>query len=179
MIFTESKLKDAYTIDLEKIEDHRGFFSRMWCNNEASSHGLNDQFVQINVSFNKNKGTIRGLHYQASPYHESKLFRCSAGAIYQVIIDLRPRSSTFLQWAGFTLSAENRKMLYVPEHFANGYQALTDNAEVYYLVSQFYAPGAEQGIRYNDPLFNISWPITDPVTVSDKDLSWPDYSSPR
>ena len=176
MIFKDSELKDACTIELEKIEDQRGFFSRMWCKNEFKDHGLKDNFVQINLSFNKRKGTIRGLHYQMAPHQESKLFRCTRGAIYNVIIDLRPESPTHMQWAGFKLSAENRKMLYVPENFANGYQALSDNTEVFYMVSQFYSPDSEKGIRYNDPAFNIEWPLKDDVVISEKDSSWPDYS---
>ena len=176
MIFKESKLKGAFTIELQNVEDHRGFFARMWCRNELKAHGLNANFVQINLSFNKCKGTIRGLHYQSPPNEEAKLFRCTSGAIYNVIIDLRPESTTYMQWAGFKLSAENHKMLYVPENFANGYQALSDNTEVFYLVSQFYSPNSEKGIRYNDPAFNIAWPEKDDLVISEKDSSWPDYS---
>lgn len=175
MIFKESKLKDACTIELKKIEDSRGFFSRMWCSNEFKSQGLNSNFVQINLSFNKYRGTLRGLHYQTAPHQEAKLFRCIRGEIYNVIIDLRPESPTHMQWAGFKLSAENRKMLYVPENFANGYQALSDNAEVFYMVSQFYSPASENGIRYNDPAFNIEWPEKEDLAVSEKDSNWPDY----
>ncbi len=175
MIFKESKLKGAFTVELQKVEDHRGFFARMWCRNEFEAQGLNANFVQINLSFNKYQGTIRGLHYQTAPYEEAKIFRCTSGAIYNVIIDLRPESPTYLQWAGFNLSSENHKMLYVPENFANGYQALSDNTEVFYLVSQFYSPNSEQGIRYNDPAFNIRWPKKDELVVSEKDSRWPDY----
>lgn len=176
MIFKASKLIDAYTVELDKHEDSRGFFSRMWCSKEFKDHGLIDHFVQMNLSFNQYKGTIRGLHYQAAPHQEAKVFRCIRGEIYNVIIDLRQESPTYMQWAGFHLSAENRRMLYVPEHFANGYQALTDDAEVFYMVSQFYAPGAEKGVRYDDPSFNIDWPVKDDLQVSEKDQSWPDYS---
>ena len=176
MIFRESKLKGAFTIELQKMEDHRGFFARMWCSKEFKAQGLRANFVQINLSFNKYRGTIRGLHYQTAPNVEAKLFRCTRGAIYNVIIDLRPESPTFLQWDGFKLSAENHKMLYVPENFANGYQALSDNTEVFYLVSQFYSPDSEKGIRYNDPAFTIEWPEKVDLVVSDKDSNWPDYS---
>jgi len=175
MKFSETKLKGAFIIEPEKIEDHRGFFARMWCKNEFEAHGLNPNFVQINLSFNKYRGIIRGLHYQTPPYEEAKLFRCTSGAMYDVIIDLRPESPTYLEWAGFELTADNRKMLYVPENFANGYQALSDNAEVFYLVSQFYSPDSEKGIRYNDPAFNIEWPRKDDLVISEKDKCWPDY----
>ena len=175
MIFTETKLKGAYIIEIEKLEDQRGFFARMWCKNEFEAHSLNTNHVQTNLSFNKQRGTIRGLHYQAKPYEEAKLFRCIRGAMYDVIIDLRPESPTYLKWAGFELTADNRKMLYVPESFAQGYQALTDNTEVFYQVSQFYSPDFEQGIRYDDPTFGIAWPETNNLLVSDKDKCWPDY----
>ena len=175
MKFLETKLKGAFIIEPEKIEDHRGFFARMWCQNEFEAHGLKPNFVQINLSFNKHRGNIRGLHYQTTPFEEAKLFRCTNGAMYDVIIDLRSESPTYLEWAGFELTADNRKMLYVPENFANGYQALSDNAEVIYLVSQFYSPDSEKGIRYNDPVFNIEWPEKDNLVISEKDSSWPDY----
>jgi len=175
MKFSESQLKGAFIIEPEKMEDHRGFFARMWCQNEFKAHGLNPNFVQINLSFNKYRGIIRGLHYQTTPYEEAKLFRCTRGAMYDVIIDLRPESPTYLKWAGFELTADNRKMLYVPENFANGYQALSDNTEVFYLVSQFYSPDSEKGIRYNDPAFNIEWPEKDDLVISEKDKCWPDY----
>lgn len=175
MKFSETKLKGAFIIEPEKIEDRRGFFARMWCQNEFEAHGLKPNFVQINLSFNKSRGIIRGLHYQTTPYEEAKLFRCTSGAIYDVIIDLRPESPTYLEWAGFELTGDNRKMLYVPENFANGYQALSDNAEVIYLVSQFYSPDSEKGIRYNDPAFNIEWPQIDDLVVSEKDKRCPDY----
>lgn len=176
MHFTPSKLKDAFTVDLQKIEDDRGFFARLWCSKEFQERGLKSNFVQINQSFNVDRGIIRGLHYQSTPYQEAKFFRCISGSIYSVIIDLRPESPSYLQWAGFNLSAKNRKMLYVPENFANGYQALMDNTEVFYLTSQFYTPAAEKGIRYNDPLFKIIWPETKNLIVSEKDCRWPDYA---
>ena len=175
MIFKETSLKRAFIIEPERIEDHRGFFARAWCKKEFEAHDLNPHLVQINLSFNKHRGTIRGLHYQTAPYEEAKLFRCTRGAIYDVIIDLRPESPTYLEWIGVELTADNRKMLYVPEDFAQGYQALADNTEVFYQVSQFYSPESERGVRWNDPAFGIKWPDRDNVVISEKDKSWPDY----
>lgn len=174
MIFTETPLKGAFLLEIKKIEDDRGFFGRSWCKREMEEHGLNGNLCQANTSFSKTKGTIRGMHYQVSPYEETKLIRCTRGAIYDVIIDLRPGSETYLQWFGAELTQDNYKMLYVPEGFAHGFITLTDNAEVYYNVTQFYTPGAEAGIRFNDPLFNIQWPL-EPTVVSEKDRSHPDY----
>jgi len=175
MIFKETKLKDAYVIEIEKLEDRRGFFARAWCQREFEAHGLVSRVVQANISYNRKKGTLRGLHYQVAPYAETKLVRCTRGAIYDVIVDLRPDSPTYMQWLGVELTAENYKMLYVPEGFAHGFQTLTDETEVTYQVSQFYTPGAEGGVRYNDPAFGIEWPLTVQV-ISDKDQNWPDYS---
>ena len=175
MIFTETKLKGAYVIEIEKLKDNRGFFARAWCQNEFKAHGLTSRVVQVNVSSNKKKGTLRGMHYQLSPYEETKLIRCTRGAIYDVIIDLRPSSPTYAQWIGVELTEENYKMLYVPENFAHGFQTLEDDTEVTYQVSQFYMPGSESGIRWNDPAFSIDWPIQVQV-ISDKDKSWPDYT---
>lgn len=174
MRFTEVHLKGAYIVELEKLSDERGFFARSWCQNEFERHGLKPIVVQANVSFNKKKGTLRGMHYQISPYEETKLVRCTRGAIYDVIIDLRPDSHTYKQWAGVELTADNYKMLYVPENFAHGFQTLQDNTEVTYQVSQFYAPGSEKGIRWEDRAFGIEWPLEVQV-ISDKDKSWPDY----
>jgi dTDP-4-dehydrorhamnose 3,5-epimerase len=176
MIFTETKLKGAYIIEPERLEDNRGFFARAWCKNEFDDHGLNPHFVQINLSFNKSRGTIRGLHYQTRPNEEAKLIRCIRGAIYDVIIDLRPNSPTYLEWIGEELTADNRKMLYVPENFAHGYQSLKDNTEVFYPVSQFYSPESVKGLRWNDPTFGIKWPEADNLIISEQDKKWPDYS---
>jgi len=175
MIFTETKLPGAYLIDVEKREDHRGFFARGWCQREFEAHGLVPCVVQANISFNKRKGTLRGMHYQIAPYAETKLVRCIRGALYDVIIDLRSESPTYMQWLGVELTAENYRMLYVPEGFAHGFQTLVDNTEATYQVSQFYTPGAEGGVRYDDPAFGIEWPI-DVQVISDKDRSWPNYS---
>lgn len=174
MIFTKTKLHDAYVIDLEKIEDTRGFFARGWCQREFEEHGVTPRFVQANISYNKVKGTLRGLHYQAEPYGEAKLIRCIRGALYDVIIDVRPTSPTYKQWLGVELSADNYRMLYVPESFAHGFITLADHTEAIYQVSQFYTPQAERGLRYNDPTFAIEWPIEVRV-ISEKDRNWPDY----
>lgn len=175
MLFSETQLKGAYIIEIEKLEDNRGFFARSWCQKEFEAHGLNPRIVQANVSYNKRKGTLRGMHYQKTPYEETKLVRCTKGAIYDVIIDLRPTSTTYGQWIGVELTKDNYKMLYVPENFAHGFQTLEDDSEAIYQVSQFYTPGAESGIRWDDPAFNIDWPIGVQV-ISDKDKSWPDYA---
>lgn len=174
MIFTETKLKGAYIIEINQIKDERGFFGRSWCKREMEEHGLNGNVVQSNTSFSKAKGTIRGLHYQKSPYEETKLMRCTKGAIFDVIIDLRENSPTFLQWLGVELTEANYKMLYVPENFAHGFVTLSDNSEVTYLVTQYYTPGAEAGIRYDDPLFNIQWPVAVEV-ITEKDRYHPDF----
>lgn len=175
MIFTETKLKGAFVIEINKISDERGFFGRSWCKKEMEEHGLNGNVVQQNTSLSLKKGTIRGLHYQKHPYEETKLLRCVKGAIFDVIVDLRKESPTFLQWFGVELTQDNYKMLYVPENFAHGFVTLTDNAEVNYLVTEFYTPGAEGGIRYNDKLLGIDWPV--PVNVvSVKDMSHPDFN---
>ncbi len=175
MIFTETRLKDVYIIELEKREDQRGFFARAWCQREFEEHGLVAQVVQTNVSYNIYKGTLRGMHYQIAPHSETKLVRCTQGAIYDVVIDLRPGSPTFKQWFGVELTSQNYRMLYVPEGFAHGFQTLEDHAEVTYQVSQFYTPGAERGVRYNDPAFGIEWPL-EIKSISDKDKNWPNYS---
>ncbi|HLO89179.1 MAG TPA: dTDP-4-dehydrorhamnose 3,5-epimerase [Nostocaceae cyanobacterium] len=172
MIFTETPLKDAFIVDLEERQDHRGFFARTFCAHEFEAHGLKPIVAQCNLSFNYQKGTLRGMHYQIAPATETKLIRCVQGAIYDVIIDMRPDSPTFLSHFGIELTAENRRALYVPEMFAHGYQALTDGAEVLYQVGEFYRPGYERGLRYDDPFFNIEWPL-EVTEISEKDLSWP------
>ncbi len=177
MNFIETALKGAYIVTPEKISDSRGFFARSLCANEFKAIGLNTQWMQGNISFNPIKGTLRGLHYQASPYEEVKLIRCTRGEIYDVIIDLRPDSSTYMKWVGVKLSADNYKMLYMPEGFAHGYQTLTDNVDVFYLVSQFYTPRSECGIRFDDPAFNIEWPITDGLVISEKDKAQSNFSA--
>jgi len=175
MNFTETKLSGAFVIELQRTEDSRGFFARAFCRREFEAHGLNPAVAQCNTSFNRAAGTLRGMHYQVDPFREVKLVRCISGAIHDVIIDLRPASPTYRAWAGFDLSAENHRTLYVPEGFAHGYLTLADHTEVFYQVSEFYNPGHERGIRWNDPAFAIHWPVT-PRIVSPKDASHPDFA---
>ncbi len=172
MKFMETPLKDAYCIELDRIEDERGFFARSWCVTEFEKHGLNPNLVQCNVSFNKEKGTLRGMHYQAAPHEEAKLVRCTMGAIYDVIVDLRPDSPTFKRWFGTEITAKNRKAIYVPEGFANGFQTLEDDTEVLYQMSEFFHPEDARGVRYDDPAFAIEWPSAN-ITISPKDKSLP------
>lgn len=171
MKFTEAPLAGAYVIDLSPISDDRGFFARSFCAREFEEHGLRPAVAQANVSFNHAAGTLRGMHYQLPPNAETKLVRCVGGAIYDVIVDLRPDSPTRLQYFGVELTAQNRRALYVPELFAHGYVTLADNSEVEYQVSEFYAPGQERGLRHDDPALNIAWPIEVRI-ASDKDRSW-------
>lgn len=174
MLFQPTSLAGAYVIDLHKLEDERGFFARSWCVQEFAEHGLETRLVQCNVSLSKVQGTVRGMHYQAEPFAETKLVRCTRGAIYDVIVDLRPASPTFLHWFGVTLSAENRTMLYVPQGFAHGFQTLADQTEVFYQMSEFYAPEAARGLRWDDPKVQVQWPL--PITVMAlKDQSYPDF----
>lgn len=174
MIFTETTLKEAFLIEPERREDERGFFARTWCQREFESHGLHKKWVQCNISFNKKKGTLRGMHYQVPPYEEAKLVRCTRGAIFDVIIDLRLQSPSFKQWVTLELTADNRRMLYIPEGFAHGFQTLTDETEIFYQMSQFYAPAHANGVRWDDPVFNITWPA-DERTISERDRSYPDF----
>ena len=166
----------AYLIEPERREDERGFFARAWCRDEFEAHGLNANLVQCNISFNTKKGTLRGMHYQAAPHAEAKLVRCTMGAIYDVIIDLRPASPTFKRWFAAELTAENRRMLYIPEGFAHGLQTLQDNSEVFYQMSAYYAPEYSRGVRWNDPAFGIEWPAADPAyIITEKDRSYADF----
>ena len=174
MKFTETPLSGAYVIDLDTIEDERGFFARSWCKKEFASHNLDSNLVQCNISFNKNKGTLRGMHYQERPYSETKLVRCTQGAIYDVIIDLRANSPTFRAWYAVELTATNRKMLFIPEDFAHGFLTLEDNTEVMYQMSEYYNPGYARGIRWNDPVFSIPWPV-DNAIISDRDRAYTDF----
>ena len=174
MKFVETELGGALIIRPEPARDSRGFFARVFCQREFESHGLNSHLVQCNISFNREKDTLRGMHYQVAPHREAKLIRCTGGAIFDVIVDLRSGSPTCRKWLGVELSAENRTMLYVPEGFAHGYLTLTDNAEVFYQVSEFYAPACERGLRWNDSAFGIRWPAQ-PRIISDKDAGHPDF----
>jgi dTDP-4-dehydrorhamnose 3,5-epimerase len=174
MIFSETELQGLYVIEPEGLEDERGFFARVWCENEVRGHGIEAQFVQCNISFNKRKGTLRGMHYQASPHGEAKVVRCTAGSLYDVVIDIRPESETFLQWFSVELTAEDRRLIFIPVGFAHGFQTLSDNTEVFYQMSEFYKPEYGRGIRWNDPLFNIVWPLGNRV-ISKKDREWKDF----
>jgi dTDP-4-dehydrorhamnose 3,5-epimerase len=176
MTFEETSLSGAFVIDLERREDGRGFFARTWCANELGEHGLNTRLVQANMSWNPRQGTLRGMHFQHPPHAEAKVVRCTHGAIHDVIIDLRPESPTYTQWIGVDLTAENRRALYVPEGFAHGFQTLVPDCEVHYLVTEFYTPEAEGGVRWNDPAFAIQWPDPDNAFLSDKDAAWPDFT---
>ena len=177
MKFTETKLKGAYIIEPELITDERGFFARSWCKKEFTERGLNHNLVQCNISFNLKKGTLRGMHYQAKPHEEAKLVRCTMGAIYDVIVDIRPESPTFKQWVAVELTAENRKMLYIPEDMAHGFQTLVDNTEVFYQMSEFYHSESATGLRWDDPVFGIEWKKQQNLIISDKDLSYPLFIS--
>ena len=172
MLFTETKLKGAFIIDLELREDERGFFARSWCADEFEKLGLNPRLSQCNISFNRKSGTLRGMHYQVEPYAEAKLTRCTQGAIYDVIVDLRADSPTFKQWLAVELSAENHRALYVPEGLAHGFQTLMDDCEVFYQMSEFFHPECARGLRWDDPAFGIVWPLEDKV-LAEKDRSWP------
>ncbi len=176
MIFQETTLPGAYVIEPKRINDHRGFFARIWCKNELQQQGLKAELVQSNVGFSYHRGTLRGLHFQKSPYAEVKIVRCTRGVIFDVIVDLRPESPSYKRWFGVELSEENCRMIYVPEGFAQGYITLADNTEIYYHTSEFYNPGSAFGVRYNDPEFGIAWP-TDVAVISQQDREWPDYSN--
>lgn len=172
MKFDETTLPGVFLVDLQPSVDDRGFFARGWCQNEFANHGLTANISQVNISQNHQAGTIRGLHLQMAPHAEAKLVRCSKGRIFDVAIDMRPSSPTYLHWVGHELSDRNRSALFIPEGFAHGYQTLTDDTEVFYLISESYAPGAEAGFRYDDPRIGIKWPMK-VKSISDKDANWP------
>lgn len=174
MIVTATRIADARLIELEPYHDERGFFARTWCRRELSEHGLEVEIAQESLSFNHRRATLRGLHFQRPPHDEAKIVRCIRGALFDVIVDLRPDSPTYLQWEGFHLDSENRRAVYVPRGFAHGFQTLAGNTEVLYQISTFHAPGAADGVRYDDPAFGIRWPL--PISViSQRDLAWPDF----
>jgi dTDP-4-dehydrorhamnose 3,5-epimerase len=175
MIYTETPLAGAYLIDLEKRGDGRGFFARVFCEAEFGQHGLATRFVQVNNSLSAERGTLRGLHYQLPPRAETKVVRCIRGALCDVILDLRPASPTFGQSFSAELTADNRRMLYVPKGFAHGLITLADDTEAFYFADEFYAPELERGVRWDDPRFGIAWPI-EPAVISDKDRRHPDFS---
>jgi dTDP-4-dehydrorhamnose 3,5-epimerase len=171
MIFTETKLRGAFIIDIERREDSRGFFARVFCQHEFAAHGLKPTIAQANVAYNRKRGTLRGMHFQFPPAAETKLVRCTRGAILDIIVDLRPDSPTYLRHVAVELTEENCRALYVPERFAHGYQVLRDDTETSYQVGEFYTPGSEGGLLYNDPRLGLQWPL--PVSViSDKDQVW-------
>jgi dTDP-4-dehydrorhamnose 3,5-epimerase len=174
MIFTETPIPGAFVIDLEKRGDERGFFARAYCEKEFADHGLVTRFVQVNNSLSAQKGTLRGMHYQLGPMAETKVVRCIRGALYDVILDLRPGVPTFGQHFGAELTADNRRMMYVPKGFAHGFITLTDATEAFYFVDEFYGPNYERGIRWNDPRFKISWPLA-PTVLSEKDANHRDF----
>ncbi len=172
MKFTKAEISGVFVLELEPHIDERGFFARTFCANEFEAHGLSSRFVQHNISFNKQKGTIRGLHYQVAPYGEIKVVSCIRGAIYDVVVDLRKESATYLKWEAFELSMENRRSVYIPEDCAHGFQTLSDNAEVQYLMGRAYVPDASRGLRWNDSAIGIKWPI-EMTTISPKDEQYP------
>ena len=175
MIIKEIEIPGAFVIHAQYLEDERGFFSRTFCRNEFAEWGLNPDVAQCNISFNRYIGTLRGLHYQAPPYAEDKLVRCSRGKLYDVVVDLRHGSSAFKQWIGLELTDENGIMLYVPKGCAHGFQTLEDNTAVCYQMSEFYHPESARGVRWDDPAFSIQWPAADRAILSDRDRNWPDY----
>jgi dTDP-4-dehydrorhamnose 3,5-epimerase len=175
LIFIKTKLTDVFIIEPEKIEDERGFFARAWCEREFARYGRSPRWVQCNISFNKKKGTLRGLHYQAAPCEEAKLIRCTRGEIYDVIVDLRRDSETFMQWLAVELTAENHKMVFIPTGCAHGFLTLDDNTEVFYQMAEFYAPEYARGVRWNDPAFGIQWPAEVRV-ISERDRNYPNFA---
>ena len=176
MLFKKTKFKGVFIIKPERLKDKRGFFARTFCKKEFKKRGLNSRLVQCSISLNKKKGTLRGIHYQSSPQQEAKLVSCTRGAIYDVLLDLRPGSSTFKQWLTVELTADNRWMLYVPEGVAHGFQTLKNNTEVLYQMFEFYYPECSRGVRWNDPAFGIRWPFKNGI-VSPRDQQYPDFIS--
>jgi len=174
MKFHETKLPGMFEIHLEPLGDERGFFARSWCQHEFELHGLNPVTVQCNISFNEKQGTLRGLHYQAEPHPEAQVVRCTQGSIYDVVVDLRAQSPTFKKWVGLSLSAANRRMIYVPEGFAHGFLTLEDRTEIFYQMSEFYHPELSRGVRWDDPAFQIAWP-SKPRIISERDRTYPDF----
>lgn len=175
MKFSPVRLAGVWVIDVEPVDDERGFFARVWCRDELERHGLNASLAQCSISFNKKRGTLRGMHYQARPHEETKLIRCTRGAIYDVIVDLRPESSTYTEWVGIELSAENRRALYVPPGCAHGFLSLVDETEVYYQISELFRPEFARGVRWDDPAFGIRWPHEVRV-ISERDRQYPDFT---
>ncbi len=178
MIFAPTPLAGAYVVEPEPREDARGLFARTWCERELAAQGLETRIAQCSASFNKRKGTLRGMHYQIPPFAETKIVRCTRGALYDVIIDLRPDSPTFTRHFAAVLSADDRKMMYVPRGFAHGFQTLEDATEVFYQISEFYSADHARGVRWDDPAFAIRWP-DDERTIVDRDRTYPDFDPAR
>jgi dTDP-4-dehydrorhamnose 3,5-epimerase len=174
MIFTETRLKGAWIIDPGRLEDARGFFARTWCRKEFEARGLDAGLAQCSISYNARKGTLRGMHWQAEPHPETKVVRCTRGSMHDVLLDLRPDSPTFKAWVAVELTAENRRMLYVPKGVAHGFQTLEDATEVLYMISEFHHPECARGVRWDDPAFGIAWPLAVSV-ISDRDRSYPSW----
>jgi dTDP-4-dehydrorhamnose 3,5-epimerase len=174
MLFTETEIRGAFILDAEEIADERGFFARSWARDEFEAHGLNPHLAQCNLSYNHRKGTVRGMHWQVAPHAETKLVRCTQGGIYDVIVDLRADSPTYLRWIGVDLTAENRRALYIPEGCGHGFQTLADATEVLYMITEYYTPAAARGMRWNDPAINVTWPL-DVTVISERDAHYPDW----
>ena len=172
MKFIETPLAGLYVLEIEPLNDDRGFFARSFCVQDFQAHGLEGAVVQCNISFNEKAGILRGLHFQAAPHEEAKLVRCTRGAIYDVAVDVRPDSRTYLKWFAAELTSENRRMMYIPQGFAHGFQTLADKSEVFYLMSEFYHPESARGLRWDDPTLGITWPLANRI-ISDKDRTYP------
>jgi dTDP-4-dehydrorhamnose 3,5-epimerase len=177
MRFDETRVKGVFEVHIEPRSDERGFFARSWCQQEFEGKNLNPRVAQCNVSFNAKKGTLRGMHYQAAPFPEAKLVRCTSGSIYDVVLDLRPDSPTYKRWVGVIVTAEKRNMVYVPEGCAHGFLTLADETEIFYQMSEFYRPELARGVRWNDPAFGIVWP-DDATEMSERDRTYPDFEWP-
>ncbi|MFZ3215831.1 MAG: dTDP-4-dehydrorhamnose 3,5-epimerase [Candidatus Acidiferrales bacterium] len=175
MTFNKAKIAGVFEIRIEPKSDERGFFARSWCRKEFEDRGLDPSLAQCNISFNTHKGTLRGMHYQTEPFAETKIIRCTQGAIYDVVLDLRPRSATFKDWIAVHLTAENRNMIYIPKGCAHGFLSLQDHTEVFYQMSDFYHPESARGVRWNDPAFGITWPA-EVAVISDRDRTYPDFA---
>jgi dTDP-4-dehydrorhamnose 3,5-epimerase len=176
VIFTPTDIAGAYIIDIDRLEDDRGFFARSYCRREFEEHDLNPNLVQCNISFNRFKGTLRGLHSQKQPHQEAKVMRCTRGALYDVILDLRPDSPTWLKHVAVELTTDNHRMLYAPEGVFHGFLTLEDDTEIFYQMSEYYVPKVDMGVRWNDPAFGIAWPM-EPAVISDRDRTYPDFDA--
>jgi dTDP-4-dehydrorhamnose 3,5-epimerase len=176
MKFSAAPIEGAWLIDLEPHHDERGFFARTWCRQELAAHGLETEIAQESLSHNRQRGTLRGLHVQQAPHEETKIVRCPHGRVFDVIVDVRTTSTTYKKWFGVELSAENRRAIYIPPGVAHGFQTLSDDTDVAYLISEFHTPAAARGARYDDPAFDVAWPLAVSV-ISERDLNWPDFEA--